>query len=149
MNNTIDQYLHNIMQLGLHIRTTYLPFYKNVRSLCSYGRKQIVIKRFQNETYKHIVEKYKKEELIGFHIGGKLNMHITILPQYCFTIFIEFDNISNIDITSYSVKLQTNILFTSILSYASGVSFLIQNFTGTNCLPIRTCKRTITLLCQL
>ena len=40
-------------------------------------RSRIVLKRFQIETYKHIVEKYQKEELIGSHIGGKLNMHIT------------------------------------------------------------------------
>ena len=51
-------------------------------------RSRIVLKCFQNERYKHIFEKYKKEELIGFHIGGKLNMHITILPQFCFTIFM-------------------------------------------------------------
>ena len=43
-------------------------------------RSRIILKRFQNETYKHIVEKYKKEELLGFHIGGKINTHITILP---------------------------------------------------------------------
>ena len=110
-------------------------------------RSRIILKRFQNKTSKHIVEKYKKEELIGFHIAGKLNMHITILPQFCFTIFMQFDNIRNIDVTSYMAKLQTNILFTSNLSYASGVSFLIWNFTGTNCLPVRTYKRIITLLC--
>ena len=36
-------------------------------------RSRTVFKHIQIETYKHIVEKYKKEELFRSHFGGKLN----------------------------------------------------------------------------
>ena len=49
------------------------PFIKALGPYVPMDRSRIVFKRIEIETYQHIVEKYKKEELIRSHFGGKLN----------------------------------------------------------------------------